>query len=86
MSEKLLNCPFCGGEASVEEVDHYGKTMFSCGCTTENCMGYQSMAVFNRKKEVVQYWNTRHQTTEVSELQKEVSRLTMLKDGQKEFK
>lgn len=88
MSEKLKPCPFCGCEAEIVTIDHFkptGKLMYSVSCSTINCMGFMTGNDFIKKEYAVTAWNTRHQTTEVSELQKEVERLTILKDGQKEF-
>lgn len=59
MSEiKLLPCPFCGGEAEIEEDYSYGYgLLFSykphcsqCGC---------SIGLFSDKTEAITKWNTR---------------------------
>ncbi len=56
MNENLLNCPFCGGEASFD----YGETLSEswmdfvtcsqCGTRTKN---------FKNKSEAVEAWNKR---------------------------
>lgn len=63
MSEeiKLLECPFCGGPAELEEVDGGG---WSVGCqekplSVHFCMGYQSLTSFATKREAIAAWNTR---------------------------
>lgn len=59
MSEiKLLTCPFCGGEAEMEEDYSYGHgLLFSykphcskCGC---------NIGMFSDKTEAIEQWNTR---------------------------
>ena len=60
MKEQLLSCPFCGGEASVEEVEiFHDSTEFTAGCGTEHCMGRQSMTLFARRSDAVKAWNMR---------------------------
>lgn len=63
MPEKLLPCPFCGGEAGFEEVslDCTGKVTFSVGCqaTDGDCIGYQMLAHYSRKREAAEAWNRR---------------------------
>lgn len=60
MSEtKLLPCPFCGAEASIEEVDAFGGVRKSAGCATESCQGYQSHATFATRREAISAWNLR---------------------------
>lgn len=61
MGEKLLPCPFCGGEASFEEADYCGRTVFSVGCVSVDgdCIGYQMLATYSRRSEAAAAWNTR---------------------------
>jgi Restriction alleviation protein Lar len=63
---KLLPCPFCGGEAVMEEVENAvgrtGSVCFSVGCNShdeESCMGYQSLTTFSRRSDAAKAWNTR---------------------------
>lgn len=62
MSETLKPCPFCGGEAVLEEVSTETPTTFSVGCNSDtepNCMGYQSLTTFARRCDAITAWNTR---------------------------
>jgi transcriptional regulator NrdR family protein len=63
---KILPCPFCGHEASVEEVESRASAdpkavRFSVGCDNvdEICMGYQSLTTFERRSDAVAAWNRR---------------------------
>lgn len=56
MSEnKLLPCPFCGGEARLESNGQYAVV----GCVNSNCQGYACCYKYNSKKEAIEHWNTR---------------------------
>jgi len=55
----LKPCPFCGGEATLEEVDGVSGTRKSVGCSTEFCYGFQSFATFTTHKEAKDWWNKR---------------------------
>jgi hypothetical protein len=59
----LLPCPFCGGEAQLEEIDSRssktGAVAFSAGCHNEGCIGYQSMSTYARRTEAANAWNKR---------------------------
>jgi len=79
----LLDCPFCGGRAELEEVDGG----WSVGCeekaaSVHYCMGYQSLTSFATKREAVVAWNTRTFTAaerspgEGSNFDKALNRLT----------
>lgn len=61
---KVLPCPWCGGAASVEQID--GKVdpiRYSVGCDANEplCMGYQSLTTFATAREAIAAWNTRPQ-------------------------
>ena len=58
---ELLNCPFCGGAASFEEVHGAlpASSAWSVGCGDIECIGFQSVARFPRKAEAAKSWNTR---------------------------
>lgn len=59
MSEtKLLKCPFCGGEATLEE-EPIGKnqSVFSVACKDETCIT-QSRYYYDEES-AIKHWNTR---------------------------
>lgn len=62
----LLPCPFCGGEASFEEIKRSPEVSnWTVGCDERNdddeilCYGYQSLTTFATKKEAAAAWNKR---------------------------
>lgn len=65
-AQEILPCPFCGASASIEEIP-YGlrqdiEVRFSVGCDSTSeaeCMGYQSITVFNTRAEAIKAWNRR---------------------------
>lgn len=62
----LSPCPFCGGEAVLEE-DRGRATdevRWSVGCKANEaaCMGYQSLTTYARRTEAIKAWNTRSPT------------------------
>ena len=64
--ERLLPCPFCGGEASFERVEcSLGRMRWTVGCneTDEDdavlCYGYQSLTTFATKRDAAEAWNRR---------------------------
>lgn len=69
MLPAIKPCPFCGGPATIEEVEAKasitpGAVRFSVGCSEEGdgadlCMGYQSLTTFNTRHEAVEAWNKR---------------------------
>lgn len=61
-STELLACPFCGEDATFEEVDHEGKNWWSVGCRDEDCYGWQSMKCWARKTDAAKGWNRRAET------------------------
>ena len=67
----LLACPFCGGEAVMEEIENLGFWRKSVGCKTEGCQGYQSSTTFATHREATRAWNTRKQANICTECQRE---------------
>ena len=72
--DRLLLCPFCGGEAEVIEVD-YGmyetgyavycsKCCMKLGVTGRIGEAYKWSAVFGTEAEAIEAWNTRAERTE----------------------
>lgn len=62
IEHKISPCPFCGSDASVEEVPCYQGVQFSVGCNSDSeasCMGYQSFTVFNTRGDAIDAWNRR---------------------------
>lgn len=61
---EILPCPFCGGAATVEEVEEKSTpngVRFSVGCASDeaDCMGYQSLTTFPRRSDAIVAWNKR---------------------------
>lgn len=65
MQPLLLPCPFCGGAATLEEVENesVGISSWTVGCDelggSIQCIGYLSTTTFARKIEAVNAWNMR---------------------------
>jgi transcription elongation factor Elf1 len=67
MVDKLKECPFCGGEAIVTAQHFNGKLMTWVQCQNRKCGASTH----------VDTWNTRHNTTEVNELQSRINNLRL---------
>jgi len=66
MSEELKPCPFCGGEARLNDA-------VVVECETDNCFGNAVDEVyFETAKEAVKAWNVRTDTQQVEQLRKEL--------------
>ena len=63
MTAELKQCPFCGGEADIEETSFMEHATFSVGCRNmdgpDECIGQQSLLTFARKSEAIAAWNRR---------------------------
>ena len=66
MDSELLPCPFCGGEASLEQAEgSLGRMRWTVGCNERTddgailCYGYQSLTTFATKREAAEAWNRR---------------------------
>ena len=55
IKQRLLPCPFCGGEARLESNGQYAVV----GCVNSNCQGYACCYKYDSKKEAIEHWNTR---------------------------
>lgn len=65
IEDKILPCPFCGADASIEEIPCLEGVQFSVGCGSDSaadCMGYQSLTVFNTRGDAIRAWNRRPQS------------------------
>lgn len=63
--EEIKTCPFCGASATIEEHNANFGVVFSVGCNSDiepECMGYQSLTMFNTRAEAIAAWNRRAQT------------------------
>lgn len=60
---EILNCPFCGSEASIEEVtdNAVDDVRFTIGCNNiySICMGFQLLTTFATRGEAIEAWNKR---------------------------
>lgn len=57
---KLTPCPFCGGEAIVDDVSNFlGQTRWTPACQTEDCVMWN--ANYATQREAIAAWNTRLQ-------------------------
>lgn len=66
MAEKLLNCPFCGGEAFIEVIPphkHYIATFMADydGGAFVECVKCSCAISADNEKEAIERWNTRAQ-------------------------
>ena len=72
MNNKLLPCPFCGGEAHLEElvIDHEHNYFVECGGA--KCSVAPATALFETKEEAIKSWNTRKPAERILEKLKEL--------------
>lgn len=55
----LLRCPFCAGEASIEEWED-GESEFSVGCNDAGCLGHETLECrFETPEIATDTWNRR---------------------------
>ena len=59
MNDELKPCPFCGGEAEIEECGG----MWAVECTEYETCGCELNMAFGSKAEAVAAWNTRAERT-----------------------
>lgn len=81
MSEnRLLPCPFCGGEAEVVKAHHTFPLPYAVVCKTDGC----NASVGNFKatlKEAIQVWNTRKPIDNIVEKLEELHEHYINRDG-----
>ena len=53
MSDRLLNCPFCGNKDISVSCDNYGNFCVDCECGCNLC------ATFATPEEATEHWNRR---------------------------
>lgn len=59
-SDKLLSCPFCGGEASLlTHKDLKNRMYYYVECSGNNCLIEPFTYYASDKEEVIKLWNTR---------------------------
>lgn len=59
---QLKPCPFCGGKAVYESVlvdRAVDENRWGVGCSQEECIGFQWMQTFPRKRDAAAAWNRR---------------------------
>lgn len=57
---KLAPCPFCGGEASIDEVGNFlGDPAWAPGCDGEDCLASILWGKFATQAEAITAWNRR---------------------------
>ena len=60
MSETLLPCPFCGGEAMTLTDSHVIAVKTSVGCQDDECRGFIGLSwLYDTEAEAIAAWNTR---------------------------
>ena len=68
-SDRLLSCPFCGGEAEILEHDN-GWAIWHC-IMCKNCKASQEWRKGYTKEEAIKAWNTRKPMERIMERLKE---------------
>ena len=63
MSDELKPCPFCGGEAMIEQTQHMGEYLYRIGCSKPGCRGRINGNAYESKTEAIAAWNTRSERT-----------------------
>ena len=60
---KLLNCPFCGGKAEVEQIPSATYDKFVAHCKSSKCIafyiGYCDEGIYDTRTKAINAWNTR---------------------------
>ena len=63
MSETLLRCPFCGGEAQLQQIPSATWDKFVVTCKSSKCcafyIGYCDEGLYDTRTKAVEAWNTR---------------------------
>lgn len=63
MRDRLKSCPFCGGEAELQQIPEVTYDKFVVTCKSRKCcafyIGYCDEGLYNTKTEAIKGWNTR---------------------------
>lgn len=81
MTDKLLPCPFCGGDAYATECF---AGLLAVGCRSKSCLGYQGSKSCDMADKAIAAWNTRTKPAcpaSVCATQKLIKKLSMLPAG-----
>lgn len=70
MTQELKACPFCGGEAEIDEIAGGIGALFFASCKDDDCCGYRidPWVKHSRRIEAAQHWNTRTPDSVIAEL------------------
>lgn len=73
MSDELLPCPFCGGEAELMHHSEQSRLVFNTGSELSSCYIIECKKCFSRvqrgfKEDLVKAWNTRTKDAIIKEL------------------
>lgn len=61
-NDRLLPCPFCGGEATV--IDYRNDGLVGVGCSNDTCLGFSGLGwSYKTETEAIAAWNTRAERT-----------------------
>lgn len=67
MSDKLLPCPFCGGEAKFTYITKVYTDYPSIRCSNDECFAGKLYILFNTEVEAITAWNTRKPMERIEE-------------------
>jgi hypothetical protein len=67
---QLKACPFCGGEAEIDEIAGGIGALFFASCKDDDCCGYRidPWVKHSRRIEAAQHWNTRTPDSVIAEV------------------
>lgn len=70
MTQELKACPYCGGEAEIDEIAGGIGALFFASCKDDDCCGYRidPWVKHSRRIEAAQHWNTRTPDSVIAEL------------------